>query len=134
MLQSMGLQRVDTTEWLNWTELKESEGQSVDWPENGTLRYSTASPGFWEENGMPYIDFMLCSFIIFIKEIDLTAVDLSKQESYPFSIKHSFHFYYLVTLPTLSKRSTRNLWAWILENVYWFCTRLLYLGHGLIWQ
>ena len=44
---------------------------------------------------MPYIDFMLCSFIIFIKEIDLTAVDLSKQESYPFSIKHSFHFYYL---------------------------------------
>ena len=70
--------------WLsNWTELNwtESEGQSVDWPENGTLQYSTASPGFWEENGMPYIDIMLCSFIIFIKKIDLTAVDLSKQES-----------------------------------------------------
>ena len=76
---SWGRKELDTTERLNWTEMKESEGRSVYWPENGTLQCSTASPGFVEEHGMPYIDIMLCSFI-FIKKIDLTAVDLSKQE------------------------------------------------------
>ena len=71
-----------TKSWHDWaTELNcnESEGRSVYWPENGTLQCITASSGFVEENGMPYIDIMLCSFI-FIKKIDLTAVDLSKQE------------------------------------------------------
>lgn len=59
---------------------KESESQRVVWSENVTVQYNSASPGPWEENGMPCADMMLCSFLISIRKTDLTAADLNKQE------------------------------------------------------